>query len=215
MDTPSPYQTPHTQLPPQPPRDVPDVMLQEPGAIKVFGVLHLVIAGYGLLMGIISLVSTVFFQGLSKSLATPRGVAGPSGAEQEMAMMSYMNELKTYTYASLAFSFALAVMLIIAGIGLLKGREKGRVMSIRYAWASLAAKLVGIVMTVAIVMPATKRMTDTLYQGMPGGMANTMGSVMQYSQLFGLLITCTYPIIVLVVMKGQKIKEYMAARAAA
>lgn len=214
MDTPSPYQTPHTQLPPQPPRDVPDVMLQEPGAIKVFGVLHLVIAGYGLLMGIISLVSTVFFQGLSKNLATPRGVAGPSGAEQEMAMMSYMNELKTYTYASLAFSFALAVMLIIAGIGLLKGREKGRVMSIRYAWASLAAKLIGIVMTVAIVMPATKRMTDTLYQGMPGGMANTMGSVMQYSQLFGILITCTYPIIVLVVMKGQKIKEYMAARAA-
>lgn len=202
-------------MPPQPPRDVPDVMLQEPGSIKVFGVLHLVIAGYGMLMGIISLVSTVFFQGLSKSLATPRGVAGPSGAEQEMAMMSYMNELKTYTYASLAFSFALAVMLIIAGIGLLKGREKGRVMSIRYAWASLAAKLIGIVMTVAIVMPATKRMTDTLYQGMPGGMANTMGSVMQYSQLFGLLITCTYPIIVLVVMKGQKIKEYMAARAAA
>jgi hypothetical protein len=215
MDTPSPYQTPHTQMPPQPPRDVPDVMLQEPGAIKTFGVLHLVIAGYGMLMGIISLVSTVFFQGLSKNLATPRGVAGPSGAEQEMAMMSYMNELKTYTYASLAFSFALAVMLIIAGIGLLKGREKGRVMSIRYAWASLAAKLVGIVMTVAIVMPATKRMTDTLYQGMPGGMANTMGSVMQYSQLFGLLITCTYPIVVLVVMKGQKIKEYMAARAAA
>ncbi len=202
-------------MPPQPPRDVPDVMLQEPGAIKTFGVLHLVIAGYGMLMGIISLVSTVFFQGLSKNLATPRGVAGPSGAEQEMAMMSYMNELKTYTYASLAFSFALAVMLIIAGIGLLKGREKGRVMSIRYAWASLAAKLVGIVMTVAIVMPATKRMTDTLYQGMPGGMANTMGSVMQYSQLFGLLITCTYPIVVLVVMKGQKIKEYMAARAAA
>lgn len=202
-------------MPPQPPRDVPDVMLQEPGAIKTFGVLHLVIAGYGMLMGIISLVSTVFFQGLSKNLATPRGVAGPSGAEQEMAMMSYMNELKTYTYASLVFSFALAVMLIIAGIGLLKGREKGRVMSIRYAWASLAAKLVGIVMTVAIVMPATKRMTDTLYQGMPGGMANTMGSVMQYSQLFGLLITCTYPIVVLVVMKGQKIKEYMAARAAA
>lgn len=190
-------------------------MLHEPGAIKTFGVLHLVIAGYGILMGIISLVSTVFFQGLSKNLATPRGVAGPSGAEQEMAMMNYMNELKTYTYFSLTMTFLLAVMLILAGIGLLKGREKGRVMSIRYAWSSIVAKLIGIIITVAVVMPATKRMTDTLYQGMPGGMAKTMGSFVQYSQLFTIIITCTYPIVVLVVMKGQKIKEYMAARATA
>ena len=98
-------------MPPQPPRDVPDVMLREPGAIKTFGVLHLVIAGYGILMGVISLVSTIFFQGLSKSLTTPRGAAGPSGADQEMAMMNYMNDLKVYTYVSLAFTFLLVSVL--------------------------------------------------------------------------------------------------------
>lgn len=215
MDTPSPYQTPQTQMPPQPPRDVPDVMLREPGAIKTFGVLHLVIAGYGILMGVISLVSTIFFQGLSKSLTTPRGAAGPSGADQEMAMMNYMNDLKVYTYVSLAFTFLLAVLLIIAGIGLLKGRESGRVMSLRYAWASLVTKAITFAITIAVVMPATKRMTDTLYQGLPGKMGDTMGSFMQYSQLVTILFTCIYPIIVLVVMKGEKIKEYMAARAAA
>lgn len=199
---------------PQPPMDVPDVMLREPGAIKVFGVLHLVIAAYGILMGLFSLLSTVFFQGISKSLATPRGAAGPSGADQEMAMMNYMNDLKSYTYVSLAFTFLLAVLLIIAGIGLLKGREKGRVMSIRYAWVSLLTKAITFAITIAVVIPATKRMTDTLYQGMPGNLGNTMGSVMQYSQLVTILFMCIYPIVVLVVMKGQKIKEYMAARAA-
>jgi hypothetical protein len=214
MDTPSPYQTPQTQMPPQPPRDVPDVMLQEPGAIKTFGVLHLVIAGYGILMGLFSLLGTVFFQGLSKNLLSPRGAAGPSGSEQEMAMMNYMNEMQVFTYVSLAFSMILSVLLIIAGIGLLKGRESGRVMSLRYAWASLVTKAITFAFTIAVVMPATKRMTDTLYQGLPGNMGNTMGSFMQYSQLITILFTCIYPIIVLVVMKGQKIKEYMAARAA-
>ncbi len=191
------------------------MILHEPGAIKTFGVLHLVIAGYGILMGVISLVGTVFFQGLSKSLATPRGVAGPSGADQEMAMTNYMNELQVFTYVSLAFSMVLAVLLILAGIGLLKGRESGRVMSLRYAWASLVTKAITFAFTIAVVMPATKRMTETLYQGMPGKMGDTMGSVVQYSQLVTILITCIYPIVVLVVMKGQKIKEYLAARAAA
>jgi hypothetical protein len=131
-----------------------------------------------------------------------------------MAMMNYMNEMQVFTYVSLAFSMILSVLLIIAGIGLLKGRESGRVMSLRYAWASLVTKAITFAFTIAVVMPATKRMTDTLYQGLPGNMGNTMGSFMQYSQLITILFTCIYPIIVLVVMKGEKIKQYMAARAA-
>jgi hypothetical protein len=55
-------------------------------------------------------------------------------------------------------------------------------------------------------------MTDTMYQGMPGGMSNTMGSIMQYSQIFGILITLAYPILVLVMMKGEKVKAYLAGR---
>jgi hypothetical protein len=214
MDTPSPYQTPQIQMPPQPPRDLPDVMLREPGSIKTFGVLHLVIAGYGILMGLFSLIFTVFFQGLSRTLSTPRGATAASSADQEMAMMNYMNELQVFTYVSHACSLLLAVMLIVAGIGLLKGREQGRVMSLRYAWTSLVTKAIMFVITIVVVMPATKRMTETMYQNLPGTMSNTMGSLLQYSQLVTILFTCLYPIIVLVVMKGQKIKEYMAARAA-
>ena len=114
--------------------------------------------------------------------------------------------------SSIAFSFILAVMLIIAGIGLIKGREKGRVMSIRYAWTSIGMKMVTFIYTIVVVIPATKRMTDTLYQGLPGGLGNSMGSVMQYSQLFSIIMTCAYPIVVLIIMKGQKIKEYLAGR---
>ena len=127
-------------------------------------------------------------------------------------MMAYMSELKPFTYISIVFTFILAVMLIIAGIGLIKGREKGRVMSIRYAWTSIGMKMVTFIYTIVVVIPATKRMTDTLYQGLPGGLGNSMGSVMQYSQLFSIIMTCAYPIVVLIIMKGQKIKEYLAGR---
>jgi hypothetical protein len=212
METPSPYQSPQSHMSPQPPPGLPDVMVREPGAIKTFGVIHLIMAGYGIIMGLFSLLSTLFFQNFSKSFATPSGTSGPSSTEQEMAMTNYMSDLQFYTYISIAFTFVLAAMLIIAGIGLLKAREKGRVMSIRYAWTSIATKVVALIYTIVVVMPATKRMTDTMYQGMPGGMSNTMGSIMQYSQIFGILITLAYPILVLVMMKGEKVKAYLAGR---
>lgn len=185
------------------------MMVREPGAIKTFGVIHLIIAGYGIITGLFSLLSTIFFQQFTQNFS---GSSGPSGANQEMTMMSYMSELQVYTYSAIAFSFILAAMLIIAGIGLLKGREKGRVMSIRYAWTSMGMKLITLIFTIVVVMPATKRMTETMYSGMPGGVSNTMGSIMQYSQVFGILISFAYPILVLVMMKGEKVKEYLAGR---
>jgi hypothetical protein len=212
METPSPYQSPQSHMSPQPPADIPDVMMREPGAIKVFGVFHFVVAGYGIIMGLISLISTIFLQEFTRKLTSAGGPSGPSSPDQDMAMMSYMNELKPFTYVSIVFTFTLAVMLIIAGIGLIKGREKGRVMSIRYAWTSIGMKLMTFIYTIAVVIPATKRMTDAMYAGLPSGLGNTMGSFMQYSQLFTIIMTCAYPVVVLIIMKGQKIKEYLAGR---
>ncbi len=197
---------------PQPPEYVLEPMIHEPASIKVFGIMHLVIAAYGVLTGLFSLVSTLFFQGMSQSLMSGSIPGGPSGGAQEKAMLEYMNELKPFTYGSLAFSLCLTVMLIIAGIGLLKSRDLGRVMSIRYAWASIVTKVIGVAYTIAFVMPATKRMTDTLYQGLPGAMGNTMGSVMQYSPLFSILVTFTYPVVVLFMMNHDKVRQYLAGR---
>lgn len=212
MESSSPYEAPSSQMVPQPPPYALEPMIHEPGSIKVFGIMHLVVAAYGLFMGVMGLIGTLFFQGMSKGLSSGSMPGGPSSGEQQAAMLQYMNELKPFTYVSLAFSFVLAVMLIIAGIGLLKSRDSGRQMSIRYAWASIITKLISLGFTIAIVIPATKRMTDTLYQGMPGTMSNTMGSVMQYSQVFSILVTFTYPVIVLFMMKSEKVRQYLAGR---
>ena len=46
---------------PLPPPGLPDVMVREPGAIKTFGVIHLIMAGYGIIMGLFSLLSKFSF----------------------------------------------------------------------------------------------------------------------------------------------------------
>lgn len=212
MDSNTPYQSPHSHMSPQPPADIPDVMVREPGEVKTFGVLHLVIAGLGIVMNSFSLLSTIFFKSIASNLSNPGGVSNPSVPNQEAVMMNYMSEMATYTYLAIAMNAVLIVMLIIAGIGLLKVREKGRVMSVRYAWTSLAMKLVIVIYTIVAVIPATKRYTDTIYQGMPAGLGNTMGSMMQYGQILTILFYCIYPIFVLVVMRGQKVRGFLAGR---
>lgn len=212
MDSFSPYEAPPTHMSPQPPPHVPDFLVPEPGSIKVIGIMHLVIAAYGLFTTVFSVLGALVFQGMSQRMLGGSLPGGVSSGAQETAMLQYMNELKPFTYISCAFSFGLAVMLIMAGIGLLKSRESGRVLSIRYAWASVSTKVINLILAFAFIIPVTKRMTDALYQGLPGGMGNMMGLVAQYSQVFTILISFTYPVVVLVLMKGEKVRQYLAGR---
>jgi Ca2+/H+ antiporter len=110
------------------------------------------------------------------------------------------------------FSIILAVMLIIAGIGLLKKRESGRVMSIRYAWASIGTKVITLVMILTFMMPATTRYNEAMFSSIGSGMGSTMNVVTQISQLVGLAMTLIYPIVVLIMMRKEKVKTFLAAQ---
>ena len=190
----------------QPPPDLAVGNMREPGAIKTFGVLHLVIAGLGFLAVLFNAVAAVFSDSLSKFQAD---IPGQNSRLPEI-QKAYMQEMLPFTWASIAFSLILTVMLVLAGIHLLKIRDKGRVLSLRYAWTSLAMKALLLIGTIIIVMPATKRMTEQMYEGLPGSAA--VNGIMPAMQLLSVLATCIYPVIVLVMMKSPKIKEYLRGR---
>ena len=202
----SPYQPPNNQMINQPPPDLAVGNMREPGAIKTFGVLHLVIAGLGFLAVLFIAVAAVFSDSLSKFQAD---IPGQNSRLPEI-QKAYMQEMLPFTWASIAFSLILTVMLVLAGIHLLKIRDKGRVLSLRYAWTSLAMKALLLIGTIIIVMPATKRMTEQMYEGIPGSAA--VNGIMPAMQLLSVLATCIYPVIVLVMMKSPKIKEYLRGR---
>lgn len=202
----SPYQPPNNQMINQPPPDLAVGNMREPGAIKTFGVLHLVIAGLGFLAVLFNAVAAVFSDSLSKFQTD---IPGQNSRLPEI-QKAYMQEMLPFTWASIAFSLILTVMLVLAGIHLLKIRDKGRVLSLRYAWTSPAMKALLLIGTIIIVMPATKRMTEQMYEGIPGSAA--VNGIMPAMQLLSVLATCIYPVIVLVMMKSPKIKEYLRGR---
>jgi hypothetical protein len=202
----SPYQPPNNQMTNQSPPDLAVGNEREPGAIKTFGVLHLVIGGLGFIAVLFNSVAAVFSDKISQFQAD---MPGQNSRIPEI-QKAYMNEMLPFTWASIAFSLILTVMLVLAGIHLLKIREKGIILSVRYAWTSLAMKALLLLGTIIIVMPATKRMTEQMYEGIPGSAA--MNGIMPAMQLLSVLATCIYPVVVLVMMNNATIKSYLKNR---
>lgn len=199
-------------MPQAPPNLAMDTVI-EPASIKVFGIFHLIIAGLGSIATIFGLVMLQFSNQFSKLMTmAPPGTSSGASSQQEQAVIKYLGETRTYTYMTSGFSIILAVMLIIAGIGLLKKRESGRVMSIRYAWASIAAKVITLVMMLTFMMPATTRYNEAMFSSIGSGMGSTMNVVTQISQLVGLAMTLIYPIVVLIMMHKEKVKTFLAAQ---
>ena len=210
---PSPYDAPHSTLMPQPPPDLAMATIIEPPSIKVFGIFHLIIAGWGIIGTIAGLVMMQFTDQFSKLMTiTPPGATATGSSAQELAVREYMNDTRLYTYFTYAFAMVLAVMLIIAGIGLLKRRESGRVMSIRYAWTSIGMKVIVLLALLTFMMPATTRYNEAMFSGMPGEMGSTMNIVTQVTQVLSIFISCIYPIVVLIMMRKEKVKTFLATQ---
>jgi hypothetical protein len=193
----------------QPPVGMPMApqIAREPGAIKTFAVLHLVIAGIGVL--------TVLYQTLSFVFSNK--VMGAIGKPPEIAEIqaSYMKQLSVFSWAGIVFSLILIVMLFMAGLALLKAKDRGRILSLRYAWTSIVMKVISAIVTIVWVMPISKRMMEEIYQGMPAmpaGFSSIMSTLVSYSTLIIILLTLAYPIVVLVMMRNEKIKNYLAGR---
>lgn len=208
----SPYDSPQSAMMPQPPPNLAMETIIEPPSIKVFGVFHLIVAGYGIVMTISSLVMLQFSDGFTKLMGAAGGGATAFSANQQQAMSQYMNDTKMFSYISGAFASVLAIMLIMAGIGLLKRRESGRVMSIRYAYTSIGLKVITLIMMLTFLMPATTRYNEAMFSGMGSSLGNTMNAAIKVSQILGVLIACIYPIVVLIMMRKEKVKTFLASQ---
>ena len=212
-DQQSPYTAPYSTMMSQPPPNLAMETVIEPASIKVFGIFHLIIAGLGSIGTIFGLVMLQFSNQFSKLMTmAPPGSSSGASSQQEKAVIQYLGETRTYTYITSGFSIILAVMLIIAGIRLLKKRESGRVMSIRYAWASIGTKVITLVIILTFMMPATTRYNEAMFSSIGSGMGSTMNVVTQISQLVGLAMTLIYPIVVLIMMRKEKVKTFLAAQ---
>jgi hypothetical protein len=186
-----------------------------PSSIKVLGILHLIFAGYGILMGVFSL-GGLLFQKKIMEIAT--SVGGNSNLLMQEAQVKFQQETVVVNYTQAIFTLILAVLLIYAGINLLKSRDKGRKQTNLYAWTSIGLKIILIFMSLTIVIPATKRMIVSLMGDVGGAssIASSFDSILSYGAGFGViivyLIALIYPILCLVLLNKPKVKEFLAGK---
>lgn len=202
MENPSPYLPPASAPPLMPSHGSP----MEPSAVRVFGILHLILGGIGILFGI-----WCFFADQMNSMFIDAGTPGYD------AQLRYMEEVKWVTILTGVFILVLAGLLIVAGIKLVRSRPDGVAWSNRYAWASIATKLVSLVISVAVLLPAMHRMMGGMMpppSGMPPASAaafsNFMQIVMSVSAVATPVISCIYPGLALFFLNRPQVKEWAA-----
>lgn len=198
----SPYLPPASPPPPMPPSGG----ASEPSAVKIFGIFHLILAGFGFLFGIWSL--------LAKQTSSIFIRPGTPGYD---AQLRYMDEVHWVSVMTGLFMLMLAVLLLVAGLKLVRSRPDGVAWSHRYAWTSIATKAISLVVTVAVLLPAIQRMTGEMMPppaGMPPGSAESMASIMKIvisiSTTAGPIVSCLYPALALYFLSRPNVKEWVA-----
>jgi hypothetical protein len=100
-------------------------------------------------------------------------------------------------------------MLLVAGIGLLKGRKSGLSWSNGYAWTSIAFKMINLVLFFTIVLPGIQVIFSEFEKG--GRDTQMAGSIMKMSTIgggiAGPLVACIYPVLVLALLNRESVRK--------
>ena len=181
-------------------------MMGDPPVVKVLAIMHLVFAGIGIMTALWALLIAVFGNPFLKMMPHTPQMEGQIQAQMEM-----QQRVQPMSLTGGLLSLIVAVPMILAGIRMLQKKRDGLKWSNRYAYTSLGAKAVNLVLTVTILVPAM----DTMATGMmpkssvPGGMEG----IMVGSAIGGVLLSCLYPILALVLLNRPDIKEWFARQA--
>lgn len=205
----SPYSS-NYQTDPSSPPELPQHLTPQPSAIKTFGILHIILASFGLLcnlggLGFVAAASSIFAS-MKESLP-----------EKDRLAFTYLEQMLATNSALVLAQFlsgvVLTIMLFIAGIGLLKRKPIGRTASVVYGITSIVTKVVLAVITMIYFRDVNEQLTANFMQsqsGLSAGAAGSGGNII--SDLISLLSSCIYPILTLILLNSRKVKEYLRAR---
>ena len=191
------YQAPAAVPPPLYP---PPVAAHKPATIQVFGILHLLAAGYGLVTGIWALVMLVAGNPFLKMVPE-----GPGRDMQEKMMQA----IEPMTFVNLAITAIVMVLVLIAGVKLLRSAKNAVKFSNIYAITSLVAKIVAGVMVMVYMIPAQRQMMAEQLAGMPGQTKAVMEGAMAGGAIIGILFSCIYPVLALILLNRKPVKAWL------
>ncbi len=198
MNQPSPYEPPSMASAQSPP-SIAGAMA--PASIRVFGVLHLVFAGMGILGAIWSIASLFMQAGF--------GIL-PESDPHFQAQVRFQEQSGWTTWVTAAMGLGVAAVMIPAGIKLLRNRSDALRWSNLYAWSSISAKIVSLGLTVAVIAPAMRELVTSSMEGLPGGAESMVVGSMVAGGVIGVLMTLIYPVLTLILLNRQPVKDWLA-----
>lgn len=190
--------------PPPPPA------LRPPSQIKVFAILHLVFGGLGLVGTALGLLMQKFG---NSALFYPDGANNPQ-AQLQRAIKEAGALHQNINYA---VSVLLAVLLLIAGLKLLKRKSSGLAWSNAYAWLSITLKIVLAILFFTMVLPKLNGLLDGIVdEAVKSGGKKEIGTIVSVAKMTVIatgvvspLLTCIYPILSLVFLNRKSVKLHL------
>jgi len=193
------YQAPSAEArPPSPP----PIQARKPALLQVFGILHLLAAGYGIITGLWG--AYVLFVG------DPTLPYAPDHAIE--AQQNMVNAMQPMTAINLVVTVVLVALVIVAGIKLLRARKNAVKASNRYAIASIVGKVAGGVLLFIYSVPAQRQFIEEQFELMgdvPAGIKTGMDEMMIVGPIMGIVFTCLYPILSLILLNRRPVKNWL------
>lgn len=198
------------QTDPSIPPELPQHLMTPPAAIKTFGILHIILASFGLLCNL----GGLGFVAAAPSIFTSMKESMP---EKDRFVFSYLEQIlstnATLILAHFLCGIVLTIMLLIAGIGLLKRKSIGRTASVVYGITSIGSKVVLAVVSLVYFREVNEQLTANFVQSQSGESAGlAMGGRNIISEVFSFFSSCIYPALTLILLNTSKVKEYLSAR---
>jgi hypothetical protein len=199
------------QPPPLTPQDIAAMQtvqyaeLGQPQTVKVFGIMHLILAAYG--FGATALGIITVFVGNPFLMLLPKT---PELAKQMEVQQQMQDKMAVSSVLTLAMSLATTVLILMAGIKLLRKRRSGLTWSNRYAWVSLVGKVLTLVITFIYTIPIMRDMA--VDPSLPAAAQSVMRTTMAISAVGTVIVMSVYPILTLFLLNRPRTKEWFAAQ---
>ncbi|OYV06970.1 MAG: hypothetical protein CFE26_03425, partial [Verrucomicrobiales bacterium VVV1] len=162
-------------------------------------------AGIGILGVAVGAIMLQFKEAMLR-MQDKAGALQAQQANISRAVLEATNEVNWYGYGA---SVLLALLLIVAGIGLLKRKRAGLLWSNVYAWTSVTTKIGNILLFYLMVIPRLDKALADLNLSSPE--SKMMASLMRNSTVAsGILIPvlcCIYPVLVLILLNRESVRK--------
>jgi hypothetical protein len=128
---------------------------QRPAAVTVIAVINFVLGGLGLLGTCCGGVALLVLSSLAGSMPAPPGQPNP--LKEMQTLFESIPGYIPFMIASAILGAIAAIVLIVAGIGLLRMRRWARITCLIYAVYTILSTLGGTVYTFVVVTPAMEK----------------------------------------------------------